>query len=41
MTDDNLDVDVVVADFSRVNVNPTGLSKGQEGTEAQQVDSGD
>lgn len=40
MTDD-LDVDVVVADLTRVNVNPAGLSKGQEGAQAQQVDCGD
>lgn len=40
MTDD-LDVDVVVADFTRVNVDPAGLSKAQKGAEAQQVDCGD
>lgn len=39
MTDD-LYVDVV-ADLTRVNVDPTGLSKGQEGAEAQQIDCGD
>lgn len=38
---DDLDVDVVVADFSTVNVEPTGLCEGQEGAEAQQVDGGD
>lgn len=38
---DDLDVDVVVADFTRVNVDPASLSKGQESAEAQQVDCGD
>lgn len=40
MTDD-LDVNIVVADLSRVNVNPPCLSKCQEGAEAEQVDCGD
>lgn len=40
MTDD-LDVDVVVADLTGVNVDPAGFSEGQEGAEAQQVDCGD
>lgn len=39
--DDGLDVDVVVADLTRVDVDPAGLSKGQEGAEAQQVHCGD
>lgn len=30
-----------MAVFTRVNVDPTGLSKGQEGAEAQQVDRSD
>lgn len=39
--DDGLDVDVVMADLTRVDVDPAGLSKGQEGAEAQQVHCGD
>lgn len=38
---DGLDVDVVVPDLTGVNVDTTGLSKAQEGAEAQQVDCGD
>lgn len=38
---DDLDVYVVVAELSRVNVNPACLSECQEGTEAKQVDRGD
>lgn len=38
---DASDVDVVVANFTRVNVDPAGLSKTQEGEKAQQVDCGD
>lgn len=34
-------MDVGVAVFTRVNVDPAGLSKGQEGAEAQQVDHSD
>ena len=37
----DLDVDVVVAHLTRVNVYPAGLSKCQEGAEAQQIDCGD
>lgn len=40
MTDD-LDMNVVVAALTRVNVDTTSLSKGQEGAETQQVDCGD
>lgn len=40
MTHD-LDVDVVVAHLSIVNVKPAGLGKSQEGAEAQQVDRSD
>lgn len=40
MTDD-LDVNIVVTDLSRVNVNPPCLSECQEGAEAEQVDRGD
>ncbi len=38
---DGLDVDVVVADLTGVDVDPAGLSEGQEGAKAQQVDCGD
>lgn len=38
---DDLDVDVVVADLTTVNVDPARLREGQEGAEAQQVDGGD
>lgn len=31
----DLDVDVMVADLTRVNVDPAGLSKSQEGAEAE------
>lgn len=39
-SDDGLDV-YVMADLSTVNVDTAGLSEGQEGAEAQQVDCGD
>lgn len=39
-SDDGLDV-YVMADLSAVNVNAAGLSEGQEGAEAQQVDCSD
>lgn len=32
---DDLDVDIMVADLTRVNVDPTGLSESQEGAKAQ------
>lgn len=38
---DDLDVDVRVVVFTRVDVDPPGLRKGHEGAEAQQVDCSD
>lgn len=41
LVSNDLDVDVVVAQLTRINVDTTGLSESQEGAEAQQVDCGD
>lgn len=38
LTGDDSDVDVLVANLTRVNVDPAGLSESQEGGEAEKVD---
>lgn len=41
MMAEDLDVDIVVVDLTVVNVDPSSISEGQKGAEAQQVNGGD